>query len=219
MLHEQFRRIRLLLIDDHALFREGLAEALATQADFEIAGQFADVEGAVDLIRQQPVDVVLLDINLGTDQGNLFLNRARSLGFTGIVLVVTAGISERQAQWLLRSGCSGIFLKSEPMTLLFESIRSMMRGAAKSEPSLARHAVSEPQLKKDTARSVLTARESEVLRCICRGLSNKEIARDLNISENTVKVHIQQLFSKTGVRSRAQLVSAAIEVYWNDIDP
>ena len=211
-------RISLLLIDDHALFREALADALATQPDFGIAGQCADVEGALGLIRQQLVDVVLLDINLGTEQGNCFLNRARSLGFTGIVLVVTAGISERQAQWFLRSGCSGIFLKAEPMTLLFDRIRGIMRDRANSQPASACDAAPEPQAPADPLNSVLTPRESDVLRCICRGLSNKEIASDLNISENTVKVHIQQLFMKAGVRSRAQLVGAAIEFYWDEVD-
>src|SRR5215469_15079622 len=94
-------RTRILIVDDHALFREMLAKALAAQPDFEVVGEFASTGDAVALLKEQAVDLVLLDINLGVEQGNSFIVRAHAAGFTGKVPVVTAGVSDREAAWLL----------------------------------------------------------------------------------------------------------------------
>src|SRR5579864_8246765 len=121
---------RIVVIDDHTLFRDTLTAALRQEPDFVVAGECSAIDDAVDLIRTNPIDLVLLDINLGTEQGGSFLVRAQAAGYSGKILVVTAGLSEREAAWLLRRGCVGIFLKSEPLRVLFDRIRNVMSGGS-----------------------------------------------------------------------------------------
>ncbi len=207
--------IRIVLLEDHTLLREVLARTLAAEQDFEVVGQFDGVEPALKMVIHSPVDVVLLDINLGAEQGGSFLNRARASGYQGKVLVVTAGVSNREAAWLVRRGCSGIFLKSEPATALVERIRAVVRGDVHdlpTPPEVPPHSGSS-----EAGRKPLTRRECKVLRAVCEGLSNKQIAERLIVSENTVKSFLQQLFEKVGVRTQAQLVAAAIERYWDEL--
>jgi DNA-binding NarL/FixJ family response regulator len=209
--------IRVVLVEDHVLLRGALARTLTQEPDFQIVGECSGVEETVRLVASQPVDIVLLDINLGTEQGGAFLRHAKTAGYTGKALVVTAGVSPREAAWLLSQGYSGIFLKNDPLPNLVQQIRDIVGGVAESNPELARADRSKREIG-DTPRKTLTPRESEVLRGVCEGLTNKEIAGRLGISENTIKSFIQQLFVKTGVRSRAQLVAAAIEHYWDQLD-
>jgi two-component system nitrate/nitrite response regulator NarL len=210
-------RIRLVLVEDHTLLREVLARSLEMEPDFEVVGQCAGVEKALELVGRTQVDMVLLDINLGPEQGGSFLPRAQEMGFRGKVLVLTAGVSDREAGWLLKRGCSGIFLKQEPPSSLVERIRDVMNGSTKMDLVSARALLAQAGVV-DRSQRPLTIRESEVLRAVCEGLANKEIAERLTISENTVKSFLQQLFQKTGVRTRAQLVAAAIERYWDQLD-
>ncbi|HEX5432300.1 MAG TPA: response regulator transcription factor [Bryobacteraceae bacterium] len=209
--------IQIVLVEDHILLRGALAKTLAAEPDCAIAGECATVEEALRIVADTPVDIVLLDINLGSEQGGSFLNRAKESGYHGKVLVVTAGISEREAAWLLNCGCSGIFLKSEPLPGLVERIRSIVHGNSELDPRLVRAMISHAGAAQGV-RKQLTARESRVLRCVCEGMANKEIADYMGISENTVKSFLQQLFAKTGVRTRARLVAAAIEQYWDQLD-
>ena len=212
------RTTRLLLVEDHTLLREVLARTLAAEPDFDIAGQCATVAEALEVVTQKPVDIVLLDINLGADQGGAFLNKAPGIGYRGKVLAVTAGVSEREAAWLLNRGCSGIFLKNEPMIALIERIRAVMDGTFKLDSHSVRAVVSQVEQAAQGVRTEMTAREAEVLRAVCEGLSNKIIAERLGISENSVKSFLQRLFAKTGTRTRAQLVTAAIERYWDQLE-
>lgn len=209
--------IRILLVEDHTLLREVLARSLGMELDFEVVGHCASVEGALELVGHNPVDLVLLDINLGSEQGGSFLPRAHALGFRGKVLVLTAGVGNREAAWLLRRGCMGIFLKHEPASALVERIREVIRGTPQKEvvPPPAMVSQMGPR---DRPHRPLTARECQVLRAVCEGLATKEIAQHLSVSENTVKGFLQQLFEKIGVRTRAQLVAAAIEQYWDQLD-
>jgi DNA-binding NarL/FixJ family response regulator len=210
--------IRILLVDDHSLLREALSRVLAAEPDFAVAGECASVDEALRIVTATDLDIVLLDINLETEQGGTFLNRAAAAGYHGKVLVVTAGIGEREAAWLLHRGCSGIFLKNEPVSTLVEQIRAVVKGTAVLDPTSVKAMVSVAQSNAHSPDTPLSARESEVLRHVCGGLANKEIAHRMGISENTVKSFMQQLFAKTGARSRAQLVAAAIEHYWDQLD-
>lgn len=214
----EIRTTRIVILDDHALFRKVLAKSLAEQPDFVVAGEFATVDDALELIRKEPVDLVLLDINLGMEQGGSFLVRARNSEFRGKVLVVTAGVSEREAAWLLQRGCAGIFLKNDLPAVLFQRIRDVMSGQAESHPANIRSDLARIERLDRSIRRPLTARERQVLRYVCEGLSNKEIADRLRSSEHSVKGVLQQLFAKTDVRNRAQLVRVAIERYWDDVE-
>lgn len=207
---------RIMLLDDHALVRGGIARLLGAQPDFEIAGEAATIEEGIEIVQKAQVDLVLLDINLGSQQGGAFINLAREAGFRGKILVVTAGVSTIEAKRLAQRGCCGIFLKHQQPTLLIDRIRDIVAGREPpAEP--AGEAVAGAVLD-DQARPLLTARESEVLRGVFAGRSNKEIAHALGISEPLVKAFVQQLFQKTGVRNRAQLVRMAIERYWEELE-
>ena len=208
---------RILLIDDHALFREAIARLLAAQPDIEVIGEGATVDDGLGIVKTTAVDIVLLDINLGFEQGGAFLNLARAQGFAGKVLVVTAGVSKLEASRLLQRGAAGIFLKHERPQLLIDKIRQIMNGAA---PDGEAPGVVLAGLKSVDQESPLplTPRERQVLCGVFSGRTNKEIAYKLGVSEPLVKAFIQQLFRKTGVRSRAQLVRAAVEKYWKELE-
>jgi len=145
--------VRILLIDDHALFREAIARVLANQPDFQIAGECATVEEGLEVVKKVPVDVVLLDINLGSQQGGAFPNLARAEGYQGNILVVTAGVSRFEAARLMQRGCCGIFLKHERPQLLIESIRGIAKGEQRSVPALSQQQFDEARTP-GTARSV-----------------------------------------------------------------
>lgn len=209
---------KIVLIDDHALFREAIARLLAAQSDIEIVGEAATVGEGLEMVKNRPVDIVLLDINLGFEQGGAFLNLARAEGFSGKVLVVTAGVSKLEASRLMQRGCAGIFLKHERPQLLIEKIREIMRGAGQIQGEATRIALAELQNGEPAAGRPLTPRERQVLCGVFSGRTNKEIAHTLGVSESLIKAFVQQLFRKTGVRSRAQLVRAAVERYWKELE-
>jgi DNA-binding NarL/FixJ family response regulator len=207
---------RILLIDDHSLFREAIARLLAREEDFEIVGESATVDEGVTVLRSRAVDVVLLDINLGLQQGGAFLPLARDAGFKGKILVVTAGVSRLEAERLVERGCAGIVLKQEHPDVLIQRIRDVISqtNAAAGPRSLP---ATPAGLGFDDHPS-FTARERQVLRAVFAGQSNKEIAFALGVSEPLVKAVLQQLFSKTGVRTRSQLVRIALERYWKEME-
>ena len=209
---------RILLIDDHALFREAIARVLAGQPDLEVVGQAATVEEGLAIVHVNPVDIVLLDINLGFQQGGAFLTEARAGGFRGMVLVVTAGVSKFEAARLLQRGCAGIFLKHERPQLLIEKIRHLVDGTDIIVQQPAGRVLETLKIADQEVRRPLTPRERGVLQGVFRGQSNKEIAYELDVSESLVKALVQQLFQKTGVRSRAQLVRVAVERYWEQLE-
>jgi two-component system, NarL family, nitrate/nitrite response regulator NarL len=208
------RTIRLLLVDDHALFREGLTRLLGVEPDFQVVGQCSTVKDALDVLSVQPVDVVLLDVDLGPERGSEFMTGARRTGFRGRVLVVTAGLRDDEAAFFLREGAAGIFLKHDSPAVLARSIRRVMDGEASIDQRLLAGLMrSGGEGRDEPERATLTERERGVLRGVFEGQANKEIAAALGISESSVKAALQQLFQKTGVRTRSQLVRIALEQY------
>ncbi|MGA2133727.1 MAG: response regulator transcription factor [Bryobacteraceae bacterium] len=207
-------RIRILIVDDHTLFRESVARLLAAEPDFTIAGHCASADEALRLVAQSPVDVVLLDYDLGEGKGTAFLARAHSLGFTGRVLVVTAGVTDLEAAEMIRRGIAGILPKHCSPAALAQSIRDVHGGKEYFEPGYLRSVVlGVTASATEYPRKKLTDRERQVLHYVFEGLANKEIADRLQVSESSVKATLQQLFSKTGVRTRSQLVRTALENY------
>lgn len=209
-------RIRILIIDDHSLFREAIARLLGGEPDFQIAGEAATVEEGLKVLRDTPVDIVLLDINLGLQQGGAFLTLSRNEGFAGRILVVTAGVSKFESTRLFQRGCSGIILKHDRPERLIESIRDAIQ--PKSDDASQRDRKKQLDSYEAAVSNPLTVRERQVLRGVFDGLANKEIAAKLDISEPLVKSFVQQLFGKMGVRTRAQLVRVAVERYWKELE-
>ena len=205
--------IRILLVDDHSLFRESLSRLLQTEPDFRIVGSCATLAEALAVIAGDQPDIVLLDYDLGEEQGSVALDEIRKNGFKGRVLMVTAGMSDAATVRVLESGSEGIFLKHSSPAQLVEAIRRMVAGEPWLDPRAMRSLIAGATGKSDEQRSsqVLTTRERFVLQGVFEGLTNKEIASQLQVSEGSIKAVMQQLFDKTGVRTRSQLVRIALE--------
>jgi DNA-binding NarL/FixJ family response regulator len=210
--------IQILLVDDHSLFRESLSRLLQTEADFQISGTIASASEALASPMLQEIDIVLLDYDLGSEQGTLFLDRARSAGFSGRVLLVTAGMSDSAMLRALENGSSGVFLKHSPPSRLVDAIRKVAAGEVWLDPAVTRTIIAAASGSAATPRRSqgLTQREQAVLKGVFEGLTNKEIGAKLAISESSVKAVLQQLFEKTGVRTRSQLVRIALEKHSDD---
>ena len=205
-------KIRILLLDDHALFREGLGRLLEGEPDLEMTACCATVSEATEALRQKPIDIVLLDYDLGKERGFEFITQARNAGFQGRFLMVTAGMSNAESVQALTLGVGGIFPKHRSPGVLTQAIRRVMAGETwldeNAIQALLRASKHQPGANQTKP---FTERENQVLQGVFEGLSNKEIGARLNISESSVKAALQQLFQKTGVRTRSQLVRIALE--------
>jgi two-component system nitrate/nitrite response regulator NarL len=203
--------IRILLLDDHGLFRESLARLLMAEPDFEIVGHCGTAEEAGAMLKERQVDLLLLDFDLGNHTCAEFVRSSIGAGFNGKILLVTAGVNASQAADLVRSGVVGIFLKHDLPPLLTEAIRDVAGGKVWLDQRVLQSAVA--RISPDRAPAALTERERQVLSHVFQGQTNKEIAERLGASEGAIKASIQQLFSKLRVRTRGQLVRVALEQY------
>jgi DNA-binding NarL/FixJ family response regulator len=206
------RRIRLLLLDDHILFREGLRRLLVSETDFETVAECGTPVEALDVLSRHEVDIVLLDFDLEDDTGTRFIASAAAAGYRGKILMVTAGMSPLDISVARKLGISGIFLKHNSPTSLLEAIRSVAEGGVWMDTKATPAGESRVAKSSDKAAAAeLTPREQKVLRSVFEGLTNKEMAYQLGVSQSSVKATLQQLFEKMGVRTRGQLVRIAIE--------
>jgi DNA-binding NarL/FixJ family response regulator len=208
------KRIRLLLLDDHILFREGLRRLLVSEPDFETVAECGTPKEALEALSRCAVDVVLLDFDLEDDTGTRFIAAATASGYKGKILMVTAGMSPLDVSVAKKLGISGIFLKHSPPASLLEAIRVVAGGGIWMDPKMspARAGGASSESGASTHLNAhLTPREQKVLRCVFEGLSNKEMAHQLGVSQSSVKATLQHLFDKMGVRTRGQLVRIAIE--------
>jgi DNA-binding NarL/FixJ family response regulator len=212
------RQIRILLVDDHSLFRESLSRLLEAEPDFRIAGTCATVGEALDTLAGDPVDVVLLDYDLGDEQGTVFLEEAKRRGFAGRILMVTAGMSDAGTLRVFEYGTAGVFLKHSPPAQLIEAIHKVANGEMWLDSRAISSLVAGAAVKSEEQQpgESLNIRERAVLKSVFEGLTNKEIAARMQISESSVKAALQQLFDKTGVRTRSQLVRIALEKHARD---
>ncbi|MGA7222158.1 MAG: response regulator transcription factor [Candidatus Acidiferrales bacterium] len=212
------KNIRLLLLDDHALFRESLARLLQAEPGFEVVANCNSGTEALRIIGSREIDIVLLDLDLGEERGADFLESLRAERFKGKVLLVTAGVNESDVPSLIRKGISGVFLKHGYPAELIQGIREAMEGKALFRQDMLRKALeSTEELSTQQTTVRFTERERRVLSFVFEGLANKQIGDRLQISESAVKACLQQLFAKTGVRTRSQLVRIALEQYRDQI--
>ncbi len=164
------------------------------------------------MLGRTPVDVVLLDFDLGEEQGSQFISAARRAGYTGKILMVTAGMNAAESSIALQMGASGIFLKHNSPGTLAKAIRLVAGGEMWVDQRVIQLMADGVQHREDqSVRKLLTERERQVLKGIFEGLTNKEIAGRIGVSEGAVKATLQQLFQKTRVRTRSQLVRIALE--------
>jgi two-component system nitrate/nitrite response regulator NarL len=212
------QQIRILLVDDHSLFRESLSRLLEAEAEFQITASCATVADALASLELEPADVVLLDFDLGDEQGSAFLEEVKRRRQPCRILMVTAGMSDAGTLRAFENGANGIFLKHSPPAQLIEAIQKVANGEMWLDSRAVRSLVAGVSEKSESPQSPqsLTGRERAVLKSVFEGLTNKEIAANLQISESYVKAVLQQLFDKTGVRTRSQLVRIAIEQHAGD---
>ena len=212
------KTVRILLIDDHALFRESVARLLDAEPGFEVVGDCSSSAEALQILKSREVDMILLDLDLGTERGSDLLEKLKAESFPGKILLVTAGVNQNEVPNLIRKGISGIFMKHGSPALLIKGIREAMEGRAIFEQDMLRRSLEideQSEARQGTDR--LSERERQVLSFILEGLANKQIADRLQISESAVKASLQQLFAKTGVRTRSQLVRIALEQFRNQL--
>jgi DNA-binding NarL/FixJ family response regulator len=193
--------IRIMLAEDHNLVRAGLEQLLNRADDFEVVGVAADGEEAVRLAAECRPDVVLMDLVMPGVDGIEATRRIRATDDPPIVVVLTSFSDRDHIFRALKAGASGYLLKEAEPEQLFRGVREAAAGLLPLAPQVARAmASSDP----DPVARDLTERETEVLRLVRAGLSNKRIARRLSISEKTVKTHLTRIFERIGVTDRTQ---------------
>jgi two-component system, NarL family, nitrate/nitrite response regulator NarL len=211
--------IRIALLDDHQLFREGLARLLAAEPGFIVVGHFSTIDEALSAMARETLDIILLDYDLGAEVATNFLACVSVLKPTPRILMVTAGMTEEARREALAVGVLDIVLKHSRPRVLIDAIRRAAQ--AKPTPDLE-SLIRAQSLGAREERGVtvqerpLTRRQSRALRGILDGLANKEIAEKMDISVSSVKAIVQELFYKAGVRTRSQLVRVTFEKHSSD---
>jgi two-component system nitrate/nitrite response regulator NarL len=205
--------INVLLVDDHAMFREGLARVLEKEPGIKVVGQSATCADALALLTKCGASMVLLDVDLGGERALDFIVEAKKQAFDGQILVVTAGVSGPEAVQLVQAGVAGILHKHHSTEALCKTIRKVAAGEVCLEQEYLTALFRSVDRTREPARPRLTDRDKKVLRFIFQGLTNKEIGSRIEISEGAVKFSLRQLCDKLGVRTRAQLVKVALEQY------
>jgi DNA-binding NarL/FixJ family response regulator len=210
--------IRILLVDDQSLFREGLRTLLSVQTGFEVVGEAANGEEALRLAATLHPDVVLMDVRMPVLDGVAATRRLRADQPECHVIVLTTFDDDEYVFEALRAGAIGYLLKDAPSVKLFEAIRAGSRGESFLQPAVAAKVVAEFARLADKTTSfsylaeTLSEREREVLRLVAEGASNREIASRLVIAEGTVKNHVTNILGKMGVTDRTQAALKAHEI-------
>lgn len=205
--------VRLVIIDDHAMFREGLVRMLEREQDLKVVGEFASSSEALQSLHENEADVALLDVDLGAERALDFVVAAKGKGFQGRILVVTAGVSDQEAVQLVEAGVAGILHKKNPTEVLCDTVRQVARGEVCLEKDYLAPLFRSVGRSHSARRTKLTERDKAVLRYILQGLTNREISERMEISEAAVKASLRQVFGKLNVRTRAQAVKVTLEQY------
>ncbi len=212
-------KIRLLLVDDQNLFREGLHTLLSSQSDLEVVGEAANGTEALQLAASLHPQVVLMDLRMPVLDGvSATRELHRSQPECRVIILTTFDDDENIFEGL-RAGAVGYLLKDTPSQNLYQAVRAAARGESFLQPSVAAKVVAEfarlsSAPPKKESSDELSDREMEIVRLLARGLSNREIAEQLVIMEGTVKNHVSNILSKMGVRDRTQAVLKAKENGW-----
>jgi DNA-binding NarL/FixJ family response regulator len=200
--------IRVLLVDDHPVVREGVRAMLAPELDIEVTGEAGSGSEAVALARSVPFDVVLMDLRMPGMDGAAATAQILARDPTARVVVLTTYETSADIVAAVEAGAAGYLLKDAPAAQVAQAVRMAARGETVLAPSIALRLVSHVRAPQ---RDALSDREAEVLRLVARGMTNSDIGRELCISEATVKTHLLRAFGKLGVSDRTAAVTTAIE--------
>ncbi|MDP2809018.1 MAG: response regulator [Rhodocyclaceae bacterium] len=206
----------MLLVDDHTLFRKGLAELLEQRGGITVAGITGNPDEALELLDRMQPDVVITDLNMPPYGGLALLRRIRAGGWQGPVLVLTVSDAEDDLANAMRAGAQGYLLKDMEPDDVVDAVQRAVRGEIVVAPAMTMKLVrllqgEAPVDEKADALKQLTAREWEILDHLAQGMSNKAIARALDISYDTVKLHVRHVLSKLNFTSRVEAAVFAVE--------
>ena len=211
--------IRTMIVDDHALFRRGLEMVLDEEADIDLVGQASDGSEAVEKAGESLPDVVLMDIRMPRSSGIEACRAMKEVAPSAKIVMLTISDEEEDLFEAIRAGASGYLLKDLPLDEVAETVRAVHGGQSLINPSMAGKLLIEfaTLAKRDAEERVqqvpaprLTEREMQVLKLVARGMNNRDIAKELFISENTVKNHVRNILEKLQIHSRMEAVMVAV---------
>jgi len=211
--------IRTMIVDDHALFRRGLEMVLEEEQDIELVGQASDGAEAVEKAAESLPDVVLMDIRMPRSSGIEACRAMKEAAPSAKIVILTISDEEEDLFEAIRAGASGYLLKDIPLDEVADAVRAVHGGQSLINPSMAGKLLTEfaTLAKRDDEERVqevpaprLTEREMQVLKLIARGMNNRDIAKELFISENTVKNHVRNILEKLQIHSRMEAVMVAV---------
>jgi DNA-binding NarL/FixJ family response regulator len=202
--------MRILIVDDHPVTRNGLRSALSMSADIEVVGEASSGEEAVDVVTDMKPDVVFMDVRMPGMSGIEATKIIRESAPRAKVILFTVDESRSSISEAIQAGVSGYLLKDVSADELINAARLALEGKAVIHPSLTRAFIEEVQLVDRRPEAPLSRREAEILQKVAYGATTKEVAHDLGISPHTVKTHLERIFEKLGANDRAQAVAIAI---------
>lgn len=212
------RKRRIVIVDDHTLFREGLKTILATEEDLEVVADVESAEDIVELVWQSRPDLLLLDIRMPQGSGLDAIPAVLKISPNTQVLVLTASDEKEEHVRAFRLGAKGVILKDSARQTLTQAIRTVCRGEVWMDPRMSgalaeelSHLGGESEPISTRHENGLTERELEIVKLVASGFKNKEVGNTLAISERTVKTHLTNIFQKLGVRDRVGLVMYALK--------
>jgi DNA-binding NarL/FixJ family response regulator len=211
---EENAMVSVLVVDDHPVVRMGVCMALASESQLRVLGEASSCAQAWDMLLRLRPDIILVDLLLGDANACELMEKMQTEGTAGKILVYTAHAGEAHVREALRAGASGYVIKGSTPERLIDAIHTLARGGSYLDPAVASQVmgrVGRSQERRSSHSRELTEREATVLRALALGKPNKEIARELFITERTVKYHINGLFTKLRVKNRTQAVRAAID--------
>lgn len=206
--------IRILLVDDHPIVREGLRALLETQNDFDVVAECANGEEALRLTATLRPDMLLLDLEMPVLDGVETIRRLRQSSHAPRIIVFTAFDNDERIIHAIQNGANGYLLKEAPRDEIFKAIRVTMEGGSLLQPIIASKLLRHVELQRGANHipaEELTERELEVLRLLAQGMPNKEIASHLVISERTAKFHVSSIMGKLGATNRTEAVALAAQ--------
>jgi len=205
--------IRVLIADDHPVVRQGLGVVLAAQPDMELVAEAADGEEAVRKAQETQPDVIIMDLQMPVKDGLTAIREIDEAHLAARILVLTSFAEDDNVFAAVKAGAVGFLLKDSPPKQLLEAIRTVHRGESALHPAIARQLLQE--IKRPSrlplAEEPLTPRELDVLQCLARGLSNREIADELTVSVRTVTTHVRNILDKLHLANRTQAALYAVE--------
>lgn len=212
-------KIKVLLADDHTIVREGTCDMVRRQPDMEVVGEASDGVEAVELTEKLEPDVVVMDIAMPRLNGIEATVQLKKIRPSTAVLILTAYDTDQYLMALLEAGAAGYLLKNVHSNQLIEAIRAVFAGESVLQPSITRHIINQliaktPRPEEAPALSPLSERELEVLKLAAKGVSNRDIAENLGLSDRTVQAHLSNIFKKLSVASRTEAILYSLKRGW-----